>query len=98
MNNAALSRSPSLISDVPRRTEPERVSPAPATIVRFAHRADTGGAAAASEILTRLAVVLLSSVNAVMWEVYTESRFMAVVWAAIAIGVFIWIRRDTARR
>ena len=57
-----------------------------------------GGAAAASEILTRLAVVLLSSINAVMWEVYTESRAMGAIWAIIAIGFVVWIRRDIARR
>jgi hypothetical protein len=42
--------------------------------------------------------VLLSSVNAVMWEVYTESRFMAAVWAIIAIGFAVWMKRDVARR
>jgi len=42
--------------------------------------------------------VLLSSVNAVMWEVYTESRLMAAVWAMIAIGFAVWIKRDAARR
>jgi uncharacterized membrane protein YvlD (DUF360 family) len=35
--------------------------------------------------------VLLSSINAVMWEVYTQSTFMAIVWAAIAIGFVGWI-------
>lgn len=61
---------------------------------RITHRADVGGTAAASDVLTRLAVVLLSSLNAVMWEVYTEAPFMAAAWAAIAVGFAVWIRRD----
>jgi hypothetical protein len=64
----------------------------------FAHRADTGGAAAAGDVLTKLTVVLLSSVNAVMWWVYTDSRFMGAVWALTAIGFAIWIKRDASRR
>ena len=87
------------ISDALRRTEPQSVSSSPPTATtRFAHRADAGGAAAASDLLTRFAVVLLSSVNAVMWEVYTESPFMAAVWAMIAIGFAVWMKRDAARR
>jgi hypothetical protein len=90
---------PVRISDALRRTEAQNVSPPPPTAARgFAHRADGGGAAAASDVLTKLAVVLLSSINAVMWEVYTESRFMAAVWAMIAIGFVVWIKRDAARR
>jgi hypothetical protein len=73
-------------------------SPQPTATSGFAHRADAGGAAAASDLLTKLAVVLLSSVNAVMWEVYTESRFMAAVWAMIAIAFAVWLKRDAARR
>jgi hypothetical protein len=42
-------------------------------------------------------VVLLSSVNAVMWEYYTESRFMAIVWLGIAIGFVYWIIDDRRR-
>jgi len=98
LNNAALlSRATSRSPDALRPTEAQCVTPARATTIQFAHRADAGGAAAASDILTRLAVVLLSSVNAVMWEVYTESRLMAAVWATIAIGFAIWIKRDKAR-
>jgi membrane protein YdbS with pleckstrin-like domain len=64
----------------------------------FAHRADGGGAAAAGDILTKLTVVLLSSVNAAMWWVYTESRLMGAVWAVIAIIFAVWMKRDAARR
>jgi len=87
------------ISDALRRIEAQSVSSSLPTAARgFAHRADAGGAAAASDLLTKLAVVLLSSVNAVMWEVYTESRLMAAVWAMIAIGFAVWMKRDAARR
>jgi hypothetical protein len=64
----------------------------------FAHRADSGGATAAGDVLTKLTVVLLSMVNAAMWWVYTESRFMGAVWAINAIVFAIWIKRDAARR
>jgi hypothetical protein len=47
--------------------------------------------------LLKVAVVLLSSVNAVMWEYYTESRFMAIVWLGIAIGFVYWIIDDRRR-
>ena len=43
--------------------------------------------------LLRIAVIILSSINAVMWEFYTESTFMAVVWGAIAIGFLVWTVR-----
>ena len=64
----------------------------------FSHRADVGGAAAAGDVLTKLTVVLLSSVNALMWWVYTESRLMGAVWAMIAIGFAVCMKRDAARR
>jgi hypothetical protein len=64
----------------------------------FAHRAARGGAAAGTDVVTKLAVVLLSTINAAMWWVYTESRLMGTVWALIAISFAIWIKRDTARR
>ena len=90
---------PLRISDALRRREAQSVGSSLRTAAGgFAHRADAGGAAAASDLLTKLAVVLLSSVNAVMWEVYTESRFMAAVWAIIAIGFAVWMKRDLARR
>ncbi|TMG86067.1 MAG: hypothetical protein E6H78_05160 [Betaproteobacteria bacterium] len=90
---------PLRISDALRRIEAQSVSSSlPTAPSGFAHRADAGGAAAASDLLTKLAVVLLSSVNAVMWEVYTESRLMAAVWAMIAIGFAVWMKRDAARR
>jgi len=86
------------VSDDLRRTEAQSASSVTTAIRRSPHRADIGGTSAAGDMLTRLAVVMLSSVNAVMWEVYTEARVMGAIWAAIAIGVAIWIRCDAARR
>jgi uncharacterized membrane protein YvlD (DUF360 family) len=48
--------------------------------------------------LLKIAVVILSSINAVMWEFYTESTFMAVIWAAIAIAFAMWAVRDIRYR
>lgn len=47
--------------------------------------------------LLKVAVVFLCSVNAVMWEYYTQSRIMAILWAAIAVGFVIWIVHDMRR-
>lgn len=90
---------PVRVSDAFRRTMARSVSLLPPLAANgFAHRADVGGAAAASDILTKLTVALLSSVNAVMWWVYTESRLMGAVWAMIAIGFAVWMKRDARRR
>ena len=70
---------------------PAKPTPDIAVLRRRQPRGDVGGAAAVSNTLTRVAVVLLSSVNAVMWEVYTQSTFMAIVWALIAIAFAGWI-------
>jgi hypothetical protein len=48
--------------------------------------------------LLKIAVVILSSINAVMWEFYTESTFMAIVWAAIAVAFAVWTARDIRYR
>ena len=45
-------------------------------------------------ILLKIAVVILSSINTVMWKFYTESTFMAVIWAGIAIAFAVWAVRD----
>jgi len=47
--------------------------------------------------LLKVAVVFLCTVNALMWEFYTESRIMAIVWAAIAVGFIFWIIDDMRR-
>ena len=47
--------------------------------------------------LLKVAVVLLCTVNALMWEFYTESRMMAIVWTAIAVSFVVWIVRDMRR-
>ena len=68
-----------------------------AVLRRRQPRGDVGGAAAVSNTLTRLAVVLLSSVNAVMWEVYTQAPLMASLWAAIAISFVGWMIYERQR-
>jgi membrane protein YdbS with pleckstrin-like domain len=52
---------------------------------------------AAGERLLKAGVVLLCSINAVMWEFYTQSTVMALFWAAIAITFVIWIGKDMNR-
>jgi membrane protein YdbS with pleckstrin-like domain len=47
--------------------------------------------------LLKVAVVILCSINAVMWEFYTESTVMAVLWAATAVAFTIWIADDVRR-
>ncbi len=48
--------------------------------------------------LLRFAVVLLSTINSVMWEFYTESTIMAIVWAAIAVAFLVWALREIRNR
>lgn len=45
----------------------------------------------------KLMVILLCSINAVMWEIYTEAPLMASLWAATAIGFGFWIVDDVRR-
>jgi hypothetical protein len=45
----------------------------------------------------KLMVILLSSINASMWLLYTESPVMAGIWAAIGVGFFFWILDDMRR-
>ena len=52
---------------------------------------------AAGDRLLKVGVVILCSINAVMWEFYTESTVMALFWAAIAIAFVIWIGKDVRR-
>jgi len=75
----------------------------PVSVVR---RLDTPGTArtrksgsydAMGNRLLKVAVVVLCTVNALMWEYYTESRMMAILWAAVAVGFIVWIIDDTRR-
>jgi len=67
-------------------------------IARRPHRADISGPTSYGNTLLRIAVIILSSINAVMWEVYTESTFMALVWAAIVVGFVGWMIYDKSHR
>jgi hypothetical protein len=48
--------------------------------------------------LLRFAVVMLSTINSVMWEFYTESTLMAIIWAAIAMVFLVWALREIRNR
>jgi membrane protein YdbS with pleckstrin-like domain len=50
-----------------------------------------------SNRLLKLMVILLCSINALMWKYYTESTFMAIIWAGIAIAFVFWIIDDLRR-
>ena len=52
---------------------------------------------AVADRLLKVGVVVLCSINAAMWEFYTESRVIALVWVAIAIWFVIWIAKDMRR-
>jgi membrane protein YdbS with pleckstrin-like domain len=58
---------------------------------------DPTGNSAAGDRLLKIGVIILCSINAVMWEFYTESTMMALFWAAIAITFVIWIGKDMRR-
>ncbi|MEO8738699.1 MAG: hypothetical protein ABI537_03235 [Casimicrobiaceae bacterium] len=45
----------------------------------------------------KLMVILLCSINALTWELYTESRIMAIMWAAIVVAFIIWLIDDVRR-
>jgi uncharacterized membrane protein YoaT (DUF817 family) len=47
--------------------------------------------------LLKVAVVILCGINAAMWELYTESPFMAMLWGATAIAFIVWIADDIRR-
>ena len=45
----------------------------------------------------KLLVILLCSINALTWELYTESRIMALMWGAIVVAFIIWLIDDARR-
>jgi hypothetical protein len=47
--------------------------------------------------LLKLMVILLCCINALMWEYYTESRMMAIMWGGIAVAFVFWIIDDMRR-
>jgi uncharacterized membrane protein YoaT (DUF817 family) len=47
--------------------------------------------------LLKLMVILLCTINALMWEYYTESTIMAIAWGGIAVGFVLWIADDMRR-
>ena len=67
-------------------------------VSRERRRQPRGEASSLGNALLKIAVVFLCSVNAVMWEVYTEAPVMATLWAAIALGFVIWMIYDARHR
>lgn len=47
--------------------------------------------------LLKLMVILLCTINALTWELYTESRMMAIIWAAVVVAFIIWLIDDVRR-
>ena len=45
----------------------------------------------------KLLVILLCSINALTWWLYTESTFMAIVWAGIVVAFVAWLIDDMRR-
>jgi hypothetical protein len=46
----------------------------------------------------KLMVVLMCSINAAVWILYTESLWMGLGWIGLAIGFLVWIGDDIRRR
>jgi len=42
----------------------------------------------------KLMVILLCSINAAVWLLYTQSPVMAMLWVATAIAFVVWIVAD----
>jgi hypothetical protein len=59
--------------------------------------ARTSTAAAVGNRLLKLTVVLLCTINAAMWQLYTESPMMALFWGGLAVAFVIWILDDARR-
>ena len=47
--------------------------------------------------LLKVMVILLCSVNSVMWEFYTQSTLMALLWAGTAVAFLVWLFDDVHR-
>ena len=50
------------------------------------------------ESLLKFTVILLSTINAAVWQFYTQSTAMALVWVAVAIGFTYWMGDDLRRK
>ena len=48
--------------------------------------------------LLKVTVIILCSINAVMWEFYTESTLMAIVWLGVALGFTGWFGYEIRNR
>jgi hypothetical protein len=48
--------------------------------------------------ILKLFVVLLCTINAAMWQLYTQMPMMALAWTGVAIGFVFWIMDDIRRQ
>ena len=46
----------------------------------------------------KLMVVLLCTINAAIWFLYTQSTWMGLAWGGTAVGFLFWIADDIRRR
>jgi hypothetical protein len=49
-------------------------------------------------VVLKIGVVILSAINAVMWEFYTESPLMAAGWLAISVAFVVWAIHEIRNR
>jgi len=49
-------------------------------------------------VVLKIGVAILSGINAVMWEFYTQSPLMATIWLAISIGFIYWTGDEIRNR
>ena len=87
-------------TDLPEDTAGEAQKPRPRfsfTRQPVAHRSDTVDAGQVGDVMTRFAVVLLCTANAVLWWIYTEAPVIATMWAVVAVAFVIWILKERHR-
>ena len=46
----------------------------------------------------KLMVVLLCTLNAAIWTLYTESTLMGILWGGTAVAFILWIADDVRNR
>jgi len=49
-------------------------------------------------VVLKIGVVILSAINAVMWEFYTQAPLMAAVWLGVSIGFVYWTAYEIRNR
>ena len=49
-------------------------------------------------VVLKIGVIILSAINAVMWQFYTQSTSMAAIWLAISVGFAYWTVHEIRNR